>query len=32
MARESVLELQEAFKELKFSGLSTNKALSRKKT
>ena len=32
MARKSVLELQEAFEGLKFSFLSTNKALSRNKT
>ena len=32
MARKSVLELQEAFEGLKFSILSTNRALSRNKT
>ena len=32
MARKSVLELQEAFEGLKFSVLSTNRALSRNKT
>ena len=32
MARKSVLELKEAFEGLKFSGLSTNRALSEKET